>query len=77
MVWWRDDRKPRDSRYVRAWHFSSDEPSLVFQLLPLVQHLFIPVGSLSNHYDDDDNDSLKKTIVFMSKTTALQVHHLF
>ena len=26
----------------------------------LVQHLFIPVGSLSNYYDDDDdNDSVK------------------
>ena len=35
MVWCRDDRKPRDCRYVRAWRFSSDEPSLVFQLLPL------------------------------------------
>ena len=34
------------------------------------------LGSLSN-YDDDDNDNVKKTIGFISKTTALHVHHAF
>ena len=34
------------------------------------------LGSLSN-YDDDHNDDLKKTIGFMTKTTAVQGHHAF
>ena len=36
--------------------------------------VFVVIGSLSN-YDDDDN--VIKTIEFMSKTTALHVHHAF
>ena len=34
------------------------------------------VGALSN-YDDDDNNNVKKTIGFMSKTKALHVHQDF
>ena len=34
------------------------------------------LGSLSNH-DVGENDNVKKTIVFMSKTTALHLHHTF
>ena len=38
------------------------------------------IASLSNYDDDDDDDDddkVKKTIEFMSKTTALLVHHAF
>ena len=36
------------------------------------------LASLSNYDDDDDDDdNVKKTIEFMSKTTALLVHHAF
>ena len=38
--------------------------------------VFVVIASLSN-YDDDDDDKVKKTIEFMSKTTALLVHHAF
>ena len=38
--------------------------------------VFVVIASLSN-YDDDDDDNVKKTIEFMSKTTALLVHHAF
>ena len=34
------------------------------------------IGSLSNHYDDH-NDDFKKTIGLMIKTTALHVHLAF
>ena len=35
------------------------------------------LGSLSNDYDDNDRWQRQKTIGFMSKTTALHVHHAF
>ena len=36
------------------------------------------IASLSNYDDDDDDDDkVRKTIEFMSKTTALLVHHAF
>ena len=35
------------------------------------------LGTLSNDHHDEDNNSVKKTIVFMCKTTALHVHHAF
>ena len=38
--------------------------------------VFVVIASLSN-YDDDDDDKVRKTIEFMSKTTALLVHHAF
>ena len=37
--------------------------------------VFVVIASLSNYDDDDDN--VKKKIEFMSKTTALLVHHAF
>ena len=41
--------------------------------------VFVVIASLSNYDDDDDDDDdkVKKTIEFMSKTTALLVHHAF
>ena len=35
------------------------------------------LGTLSNDHHDEDNNSVKKTIVFMCKTTALHVHYAF
>jgi len=36
------------------------------------------LGGLGNgDVDDNDNDNVKKTIVFMRKATALHVHHAF
>ena len=40
--------------------------------------VFVVIASLSNYDDDDDDDDkVRKTIEFMSKTTALLVHHAF
>ena len=41
--------------------------------------VFVVIASLSNYDDDDDDDDdkVRKTIAFMSKTTALLVHHAF
>ena len=38
--------------------------------------VFVVIASLSN-YDDDDDDNVKNTIEFMSKTPALLVPHAF
>ena len=35
------------------------------------------IGNLSNEDDDNSNNNAKETIVFMSKTRALHVHHAF
>ena len=35
------------------------------------------LGTLSNDHHDEDNNSVKKTIVFMCKTTALHQHNAF
>ena len=40
------------------------------------EDLLLKLGSLSNYYDDD-NDDFKTTIGLMIKKTALHVHHAF